>query len=150
MQASASEPAKKHIKSLREYIDALRSLGDIQDVEREVDWDLEIGAITRRVYETGSPAPLFNRVKGFSKGFRVLDAPAATSRQEGLHLARVALSLGLNPHASGQEMVHALSVARGRKGIPPSAHRDRTLQREHHGWRQCGLTAVPDTTYSSR
>jgi UbiD family decarboxylase len=119
MQASASEPAKKHIKSLREYIDALRSLGDIQDVEREVDWDLEIGAITRRVYETGSPAPLFNRVKGFSKGFRVLGAPAATSRQEGLHLARVALSLGLNPHASGQEMVHALSVARGRKGIPP-------------------------------
>jgi 4-hydroxy-3-polyprenylbenzoate decarboxylase len=109
----------KHIKSLREYIDTLSALGEIQQVEREVDWNLEIGAITRRVYETGSPAPLFNNIKGHPKGFRVLGAPAATSRQERLYLARVALSLGLDPHATGQAMIEVLAAARTRKGIPP-------------------------------
>jgi UbiD family decarboxylase len=110
---------KMHIKSLREYIDELKGIGEIQEVDREVDWNLEIGAITRRVYETGSPAPLFNSVKGYQSGFRVLGAPAATSRQEGLYLSRVALSLGLDPRAHGRELVEALTTARGRKGIPP-------------------------------
>jgi UbiD family decarboxylase len=111
--------ATKHIKSLREYIDALKTLGEIQDVEKEVDWDLELGAITRRVYETGSPSPLFHNIKGYGKGFRVFGAPAATSRQDGLYLSRVALSLGLRPDATGQEMVEALAAAKSREGIAP-------------------------------
>ena len=120
IEVSTKEPvSKKHIKSLREYIDALKSLGEIQEIDKEVDWNLEIGAITRRVYETSAPAPLFNNIKGIQKGFRVLGAPAATSRQEGLYLARVALSLGLDPRATGQEMIQALVEARSRKGIPP-------------------------------
>jgi UbiD family decarboxylase len=120
MHAETNEiKATNHIKSLREYIDALRAIGEIQEVGKEVDWDLEIGAITRRVYETGAPSPLFDNIKGYSKGFRVFGAPAATSRQEGLYLARVALSLGLSPHATGQEMVEALAAAKSRKGIAP-------------------------------
>jgi UbiD family decarboxylase len=109
----------KHLRSLREYIEALETIGEVQHVEREVDWNLEIGAITRRVYETDAPAPLFNNIKGYPKGFRVLGAPAAVSRQDGLYLARVALSLGLEPHATGQELIHALTAARDRKGISP-------------------------------
>ena len=120
VEISTKEPtSKKHIKSLREYIDALKALGEIQEIDKEVDWNLEIGAITRRVYETSAPAPLFNNIKGIQKGFRVLGAPVATSRQEGLYLARVALSLGLDPRATGQEMIQALVEARSRKGIPP-------------------------------
>jgi UbiD family decarboxylase len=111
--------AKKHIKSLREYIDSLKDLDEVQEVDKEVDWNLEIGAITRRVYETNAPAPLFNGVKGHPKGFRVFGAPAAVGRQDGLYLARVALSLGLNPRATGQEMIQALSTARSHKGVSP-------------------------------
>jgi len=37
----------KVIKSLREYIDALAAIGEVQAIEREVDWNLEMGAITR-------------------------------------------------------------------------------------------------------
>ncbi len=40
----------KHIKSLREYIDALKALGELLEVDKEVDWNLEIAAITRRCY----------------------------------------------------------------------------------------------------
>jgi UbiD family decarboxylase len=109
----------KHIKSLREYIDALKVLGELQEVDKEVDWNLEIAAITRRCYETGAPAPLFNTIRGAEKGFRVLGASAGISRQEGLYLSRIALSLGLDPSATGQQIIHALADARGRKGISP-------------------------------
>jgi 4-hydroxy-3-polyprenylbenzoate decarboxylase len=109
----------KHIKSLREYIDALKALGELQEVDKEVDWNLEIAAITRRCYETGAPAALFNTIKGGEKGFRVLGAPAGISRQPGLYLSRVAVSLGLDPGVGGQEIIRALADARTRKGIPP-------------------------------
>src|SRR6516165_6996322 len=90
----------KHLKSLREYIDALRALGEIQEIDVEVDWNLEMGAIIRRSYELRAPAPLFNRIKGINPGFRVLGAPAGLSRQQGLTLVRIALSLGLPPTAT--------------------------------------------------
>ena len=67
------------LRGLREYLDALREIGEIVEVDREVDWNLEIGAIIRRCYETGAPAPVFNRIKGIESGFRVLGAPAAAS-----------------------------------------------------------------------
>ncbi len=54
---------KRHLKSLREYIDALAEIDEVQPIDKEVDWNLEIGAIARRCYETGAPAPLFNTIK---------------------------------------------------------------------------------------
>jgi UbiD family decarboxylase len=108
-----------HIKSLREYIDALKTMGELQEVDKEVDWNLKIGAITRTCYETGAPAPLFNNIKGFEKGFRVLGAPVGLSAQKGLFLSRVALSLGLDSGVTGPQIIHALADARKRKGIPP-------------------------------
>src|SRR6516165_3533256 len=83
----------KHLKSLREHIDALKALGEVQEIDVEVDWNLEMGAIIRRSYELQAPAPLFNRIKGIEPGFRVLGAPAGLSRRHGL--VRIALSLGL-------------------------------------------------------
>ncbi|KAJ5753285.1 UbiD family decarboxylase [Penicillium odoratum] len=45
---------------------------------REVDPDLEAGAIIRMVCETDDKAPLFNNLKGTDKGlFRILGAPNA-------------------------------------------------------------------------
>ena len=56
---------KNHLKSLREYLDALKGIGEIQSIEPEVDWNLEIGAICRRCYELGAPASLFNNVQRY-------------------------------------------------------------------------------------
>lgn len=38
------------LKSLREYIDALKAISELQEIDQEVDWNLEIGAISRRCY----------------------------------------------------------------------------------------------------
>lgn len=107
-----------HLRSLREYIDALQALGDVQPIDLEVDWNLELGAIIRRSYDLKAPAPLFNRIKGYeNSGFRVLGAPAALSSRHDMPLARIALGLGLQPQASGQEIVEAIVAARERKPI---------------------------------
>ena len=83
----------KRLHCMREYVDALKALGEIQEIDVEVDWNLEMGAIIRRSYELKAPAPLFNRIKDIEPGFRVLGAPAGVSKQLGL--VRIALSLGL-------------------------------------------------------
>jgi 4-hydroxy-3-polyprenylbenzoate decarboxylase len=106
-----------HLKSLREYIDALKALGEVQEIDAEVDWNLEMGAIIRRSYELRAAAPLFNRIKGIERGFRVLGAPAGVSRRNGL--ARIALSLGLPARASTGEMVEALAEAHRKLPLPP-------------------------------
>lgn len=104
---------------LRQYLDELRRLGELQDVDAEVDQELEIGAIARRLYETGGPAALFNKIRGMEPGFRVLAAPAGVSRQPGLYLSRVALSLGLESTASAEEIVGGLAEARNAPLIAP-------------------------------
>lgn len=109
----------KPLRNLRAYIDALKALGECVEVQPEVDWNLEIGAIIRRCYETGAPAPLFNRIKDTVSGFRVFGAPAGISRQPGLYLSRMAVSLGLEARASGKEIIEVLAAAKKNKPIPP-------------------------------
>lgn len=106
-----------HFRSLRDYIEALRALGEIQEIDAEVDWNLEMGAIVQRSYELRTAAPLFNRIRGIEPGFRALGAPAGMSRTNGL--ARIALSLGRPASATGRELVDGLAQAHGRQPIPP-------------------------------
>jgi 4-hydroxy-3-polyprenylbenzoate decarboxylase len=105
------------LKSLREYVDQLKALGEIQEIDVEVDWNLEMGAIIRRTYELQAPAPLFTRIKGIEPGFRVLGAPAGLSRRLGL--VRIALSLGLPASASAQTIIEALTSAHAKPPVPP-------------------------------
>jgi UbiD family decarboxylase len=109
----------KHFKSLREYIDALKTLGEIQEIDVPVDWNLEMGAIIRRSYELRAPAPLFNRIKGIERGFRVFGAPAGVSGQRGMELARIALSLGWPPTTPARDLVEALAAAHHKPPVPP-------------------------------
>lgn len=109
----------KYYRDLRTFIAALDSLGDIMHVKHEVDGDYEPAAITRRSYEIRSPAPLFDRIKGVEPGFRLFGAPAALSSLPTMPYARLAMSLGLPPAATGPEIIEALYDARQRPGIPP-------------------------------
>ena len=117
MNTRSSRPV--HYRSLREHIDLLRGIGELCEVNQEVDWNLEIGAITRRVYETGGPAVLFNKIKDIAPGFRVLGAPAGASARPGQPMARVATSIGLQPTATAVEIVEALARAHDLAPIPP-------------------------------
>ena len=53
-------------RNLRECVDDLAANGGLVRITCEVDPDLEVGAIQRRVYQAGGPALLFTRVKGCS------------------------------------------------------------------------------------
>ena len=79
----------RYYKDNREFIQALAATGDLVTVEQEVDWDLEMGAIVRRVCERNGPSPYFKRIKDYP-GFEALGAPLSTYR-------KLAVALGLAP-----------------------------------------------------
>ncbi|MGW4337407.1 UbiD family decarboxylase [Rhodococcus koreensis] len=108
-----------YLSDLRSYIAALDDLGDIMHITRQVDGDLEPGAITRRSCEINSPAPLFENIEGAEPGFRILGGPAALASRPDMPYARVALSLGLPPESAGPEIVEALAAARDLPLTPP-------------------------------
>src|SRR5687767_1280796 len=107
------------IDDLRDYLDILEEYQEVQRVGPEVDWNLEMGAITRRVYDLGAPAALFENVRSYPKGFRALGAPLGPSRLPGHGLfARTALAMHMSPSSSAQDiMAHYLK--RKEKLIPP-------------------------------
>lgn len=109
----------KQLKDLREYLSVLESMGELQEIEVEVDWNLEIGAIIRRAYDLRAPAPLFNKIKDTEEGFRVLGGSAGLSAQKGLKLARIATSLGFSPETGAREIVNTITDAIEKEGIPP-------------------------------
>ncbi len=74
-------------KDNREYIKRLEESGDLRIIEQEVDWDLEMGAITRKVCEEQAPSPYFKNIKDYP-GFESLGAPMATWR-------RLAIAMGM-------------------------------------------------------
>lgn len=49
---------------LRSFLSLLEGRGLLARVRAEVDWDLEIGAIQRRIFDREGPALLFERVRG--------------------------------------------------------------------------------------
>src|SRR5690348_17794166 len=93
------------INDLRDYLDLLEEYDEVQRIATEVDWNLEMGAITRRCYDLGAPAALFEKIKGYPPGFRALGAPLGASRRPGHSLfARTALAMGLRPTSSAKEI----------------------------------------------
>ena len=53
---------------MRQWMANLEQQGELRRIKAEVDWDREIGAITRRVLEKKGPALLFENIKGYEDG----------------------------------------------------------------------------------
>ncbi|MDY6971252.1 MAG: UbiD family decarboxylase [Thermodesulfobacteriota bacterium] len=77
-------------KDLREFIGDLESEGELTKVTEEVDWDLEVGAIARRLCELtlgrsvkagGQRAALFEKIRGYPEGFRICTATLANYKR---------------------------------------------------------------------
>lgn len=96
---------------MREFCQALDKTGDIVHVTREVDWELEAAAITRRSYETLGPAVLFEKIKDYPPGYRILGGAQGTFR-------RVAVSLGL-PADTPVSAIYREYETREQKPIKP-------------------------------
>lgn len=107
------------IKDLREYISTLEREGELRHVTEEVDWNLEVGAIVRRCNDLGAPAPLFENIKGYPQGFRVLGTPVGPSSRKGRFYARIALSLGLPSNTTAGELIEHFVRGKDLAPIPP-------------------------------
>ena len=86
-------------ESLREWIGRLEKEGELKRITAEVDWNLELSAIARRVADRGGPALLFENIKGYHDArCRKLFLGGPGSRQ------RMALALGL-PKDTGYKAI---------------------------------------------
>ncbi|MBI1796674.1 MAG: UbiD family decarboxylase [Candidatus Eisenbacteria bacterium] len=95
-------------RSLSEFLAELERRGDLERVEREVDWACEVTEIACREARRDGPALLFERVRGarFPLAVNVLASPR-----------RIAWALGRTPAAVGaeiEELLHALPPRDGR------------------------------------
>jgi UbiD family decarboxylase len=100
---------------LREFMDRLRAEGELVAIDEEVDWDLEIGALTRLGLDERGPALLFRNVKGYP-GRPVLGNVLGPSKP--VVQGKVALAMDL-PRATPTEELIAEFRRRYRRPLPP-------------------------------
>src|SRR5690349_24609265 len=87
-------------KDLRGYLDAVDKLGELR-VVNGADWDLELGAITEVAARATKPKVLlFDNIKGYPNGFRVVTNPVCSA-------ATTALAFGLDPKLTGVDLIRA-------------------------------------------
>ncbi|MGH6831341.1 MAG: UbiD family decarboxylase domain-containing protein, partial [Methylocella sp.] len=98
---------------LRGFIEEAKKVSDWREIDG-ADWDGEIGALVETAAELIPQPPMliFNRIKGYPAGFRVLSLPYAAYK-------RVAVAFGLSPELSKLELVRLL--ARKMKSAKPIA-----------------------------
>lgn len=74
---------------LRTFIDGADKIGELKKIDG-ADWNLEIGCLTELMAEQDGPLLLFDKIAGYTQGFRIATNVIASAR-------RFALALGL-PH----------------------------------------------------
>ncbi|MDY7038682.1 MAG: UbiD family decarboxylase, partial [Thermodesulfobacteriota bacterium] len=84
-------------KGHRDFLSASEKEGEIVRIEKEVDWNLEAGAVTRRSYELKERAPFFQKIKDYPEGYRMSGAPLSNYR-------RVAVAMGMDADAHPKEI----------------------------------------------
>lgn len=98
---------------LRDWLLRLESEGELQRIKAEVDWDLELGAVTAIAREKGLSGLLFENIKDYqdSSGRRVFTGSLVNPRQ-------ISMMFGLPKETSQKELV-ATFRERFRNGIKP-------------------------------
>lgn len=93
-------------RDLRDWLEMVEEIGELTKIDVEVDWNEELSAITyMAAKEKGSPALMFENIKGYSKDYRVLSNMLGSSHK------RIALAIGLPINITTMEMIE------GMKGI---------------------------------
>jgi 4-hydroxy-3-polyprenylbenzoate decarboxylase len=75
-------------KDHRDFFEVLERENELARVKKEVDWDGEAGAISRKTFEHEGPALLFEKIKDYPEGYRISNGTSGT-------WGRVALSMML-------------------------------------------------------
>jgi len=102
-------------QDLRGWIKQLEQAGELKKIRAEVDWNLELGGITRRVFNEQGPALLFEDIKGYRQGrcSKLFVGGLATPK-------RLSLSLGLPEDATIKQQIE-LVRQRFKERIKPIA-----------------------------
>src|SRR6478672_6904083 len=97
---------------LRAFMGELEELDELKSLNG-ADWNLEIGALTEIGADQNGPALLFDEIKGYPKGFRILANVFAGQRRTGM-------TLGLPRELSGVALLNAWrGKLRDYKPVPP-------------------------------
>ena len=99
--------------SLREWIEQLEDEGELKRVKTEVDWNLEIGGILRKVCDTEGPALLFENIKDHKNTLctRLFTGSLAT-------FSRVAMMMGLPKDTPYEDLIKVWQE-RSKKRVKP-------------------------------
>ncbi|MFE7662362.1 UbiD family decarboxylase [Streptomyces celluloflavus] len=129
--------------SFRDFLDGLLTAGDAVPIARPVDPELEVGAVTRRAYETRSPAPLFTTLTGGAPGFRILGAPAGLSAADRGTYGRLAAHFGLERHSGPRDILEKLVSALHAVPVPPVVVADGPCKENIHRGDDVDLERFP-------
>ncbi len=100
-------------RDMRQWMAQLEQHGELRRIAAEVDWDREIGAITRRTLEKKGPALLFENIKGYTGGrCTKLFVSGLGAR------SRLALALDMPHDAANRDLVQ-LVMKKNRETAPP-------------------------------
>ncbi len=98
-------------RDLRGWLTSAEPLGEVKTV-KGADWDVEIGAITELAqHRENGPAVLFDEVKGYPAGYRILVNSLGSLR-------RTALTLGLDTNVTSPMQLVRAWRERARKIMP--------------------------------
>ena len=105
-------------EDVRQWLELVESMGELKRIEG-ADWDLEIGTMAELIYRerTGTiPALLFDQIKGYPKGFRILFGQQTSYR-------RLALMAGLPMDSVGLKLVSRFKEKLNTLRPVPPVHR---------------------------
>ena len=105
-------------KDLRAYIQRLGEEGEVLKIKEEIQPVYEVGAIIRRSYDLGAPAPLFLNLRGYPDS-RIFGAPIGLSREKNRACSRFAIFMDMPPESSAIEIIEE-SLRRIQRPIKPA------------------------------
>ena len=96
---TTTKETRRDSRDLRSWMAAVDQMGELKNING-ADWDIEIGAITEMGHHRGeqSHALLFDNIKGYPQGYRVLSNSLNTTK-------RLALTLGMPTNYTRLEFV---------------------------------------------
>ena len=127
---------------LREYITRVEELGELRVIEG-ADWDLEIGHISELALSVPNPPLLlFDKIKGYPAGYRVVTGVLTSPRQ-------VSLGLELPLDLSGMDQVRAWrdKVRAGFEPVPPMERKSGSVKENIHIGDEVDLYEFPTPKY---
>jgi 4-hydroxy-3-polyprenylbenzoate decarboxylase len=106
--------ATNQYDGFRTFLEDCRREGECVEIE-DADWDLEIGTLTEAAAEKidGPPMLLFDKIKGYPKGFRMASLPLGSAK-------RIAMIVGLPTDRTKLELIRLIARKLGNiEPIPP-------------------------------